>query len=644
MTGVLVILSVTASLWAHSEGPPPPPPPPPPPLRYPPPVVPLRWSWLHWWEANRELYLRPVVQGVHRQDTDPARLEALRAEATAALLSSLKDQDAEPRLAAALALGRIGAPAADGVIENLGEAAQNDASEQVRLHTVLAIGMIGGEAGESFLKAYQPESSRLRTAAVIATGFLQSPTPATRDGLRTLLADPSPPIRGASLWSLSQQPGGIDEATAINRITLEPSPWLVSPSEIALGGSAGERGARLLIQILLADPSVKSLPAWALLESVSRDKAGPINDKEAREWLAAHKRLYAYDPTPLGPGENAPNARVGRMVAGIEQVYLSRLRSSAAIALGNLGRQPGVVEALRQMIGQRDDDYNTPPKCFALVSLGQIGAHEGLADLLEVLSESDGRRPKPQKALESPKRGFAAIGLGLYARPYTSTQGETNRPEYEKAIELLRERLSDEREKLEVRAACAMALGLAGRTASLKTLIGGYESFDESNPLLGGYVLLARSLLGDRNLIEPVSATMARKHHHDETTDLLARRAAVLALGVSGTGEVIPHLVRFWDEPYHVNREVILALSLCGAEGVSAYVLPGVNGKGNQFERAYMAEVVGRMLSRGDPPPLSRFLIGSNFTVRYGLLEPYRTLGNQFLYVYLIPQFEDTWY
>jgi hypothetical protein len=261
-----------------------------------------------------------------------------------------------------------------------------------------------------------------------------------------------------------------------------------------------------------------------------------------------------------------------------------------------------------------------------------------------MLSDRDNRRPKPQKVLESPLRGFAAIGLGLYARLYNSPQGQADRPDYEKALELLQQRLADEREKLEVRAACAIALGLAGRTVSLKTLIGGYESFDETSPLLGGYALLARAMLGDRNLIEPVSAAIAREHDRDEMTDLLARRAAVLALGVAGTGDVVPHLVRFWDEPFHVNREVILALSLCSAEGVSQYVLPGVNGKGNQYERAYMAEVVGRILSRGGRPPLSRFLIGSNFTMRHGLLEPYYAISNPFLYLYLIPQFEDTWY
>ncbi|MEZ6193328.1 MAG: HEAT repeat domain-containing protein [Phycisphaerales bacterium] len=662
LTGVLVILFVAATLWAHGDN-------------VPQVIVipstpstadqvkPVRWSWLHWWETNRELYLRPPLQGEHRQDIDAARFAALRAEASAELLKALNDEAVEPRLAAALALGRLGAPPAEGVLEKLQERAGNDPSEQVRLHAVLAIGLIGGEVGEQALRSYQPETQRLRAAALIATGLLSSPNRATLDGLNTLLDDPSPSIRGAALSALAQQVGRIDTATLVKQIRRDPSPWLVSRSELTLGGSADETGVQLLIHILAdEDQAVQSPLAWGLLESVRSEKNKAIGRGSYKSWTEAHRRLFEQDPAALGDpadlmrdqindpdagtaGESSPrSARRQAMVLGIEEIYRSRLRSSAAIALGDVGPRPGVVQALQGVLHERDDDYNTAPKCFALISLGRIGAHEGLADLLDVLNDRGGRQLKPQKVLESPQRGFAAISLGLYARPYQSVQGVSDRPEYEKAIEMLQARLTDKREKVEVRAACAVALGLAGRTVSLKTLIGEYQAFDETNPLLGGYVLLARAMLGDRNLIGPVSQAMARKPDRDEMTDLLARRAAVLALGVSGAGEAIPHLIRFWDESYHVNREVILALSLCGTEGVSIHVIPQINRPDDHLERAYFAEVTGRMLERGAPPILSRCLIGSNFTMKDAQLEPYYTLSNQFLYNYLIPMAEVPWY
>lgn len=662
LTGVLVILSVAATLWAHGDivpriivdpqalteaGQ----------------VKPVRWSWLHWWEANRELYLRPPLQGEHRQDIDAARSATLRAEASAELIKALDDEAVEPRLAAALALGRLGAPSAEGVLDKLQERAEKDPNEPVRFHAVLAIGLIGGEPGERFLRSYQPATPRLRAAALIATGYLSSPTQATLDGLQTLLTDPSPSVRGAALSALNQQVGRVDQRTAIDGIRRESSPWLVSRYELSLGNSADEVGVGFLIRMLAADDqAMRALPAWRLLDTVRRDKIKAIGQSDYRSWMNAHRRLFDQDPMApddapdylrdrtndldggIGGGPKPKTARRLSMVWGIEEVYQSRLRSSAAIALGDVGQRPGVVEALQGVLHEREDDYNVQPKCFALISLGRIGARDALADLLDVLSDRDGRRPKPQKALESPQRGFAALGLGLYARPYESVQGVSDRPEYEKAIALLQDRLTDKREKLEVRAACAVGLGLAGRTASLKTLIVGYTAFDEENPLLSGYALLARAMLGDRNLIDPVTTAMARKPHHDEMTDLLARRAAVLALGVSGSGEAIPHLVRFWDESYHINREVILALSLCGSEGVSIHVIPVINRPDDRLERAYFAEVTGRILERGAPPILSRCLIGSNFTMKDLQLEPYYTFSNQFLYNYLIPMAEVPWY
>ncbi len=637
------------------------------PSKFPPKITALRWSWVHWWEANRELYIQLTGQGRHRQDSSASGLDAPRSEASAGLLETLNDPDIVPRLAAAQALGRIGGPAAEGVLDKLAEVAESDPREHVRLRALLSIGMIGGDESEPILGGYEPKTQRLRAASLIAMGFLPAPSDLLRDHLEGLLADPSPTVRAAAQWALAQQPGGLTGATAINRIVSERSPWLVSVDVLVLGPSLSERGVRVLSAIVTGDDVAEGWAAWKLLESVRRDKLGQREVVRYSSWVDAHRRLHALNPTPIvdlpdylredGPGPVGESLREDErerhrprnqsrleMVRGIEEIYQARLRSSAAIALGDAGDRQGVVESLQRLTQEREDDYNVQPKCFALISLGQIGAKKGLADLLEVLSDRDGRRPKPQKVLESPQRGFAAIGLGLYARSYDSPQGLSDRPGYEKAIELLTERLMDKREKLEVRSACAVALGLSGRTSNLKTLIGGYSTFDDASPLLGGYVLLGRGLLGDRNLIEPVVAAIERKPYHDETTDLLARRAAVLSLGVAGTSESIPVLVSFYDEPYYVNREVILALSLCGAEGVSSQVLPGLTDGENQYERAYMAEIVGRLLSRGEPPALSRFLIGSNFTVKNGLLEPYRRMGNPFLYDYLIPQFESKWY
>jgi HEAT repeat protein len=650
LAGVSVILMSAASLWAHSEQyfPPGPPQPPPIPMRQDQ-VLPLRWSWVHWWEANRSLYLRPPWQGGKLQDAGPAGIQAIRAEASGALLAALGDPQIEPRAAAALALGRLGAPAGEGVLEQLIAHVRQDPSEQVRFRALLAVGLIGGEDSESFLIGYDPPSLRLRASAVIAMGFLRSPTDRTLAGLRDMISKEVPAVRLAALWALSQHKAGIDADTYLRLLRRDPSPWMASYAELELGVRRDKFGDRLLVQIVTDGPSIGELAAWQLLASVRKQKLSSTSVKTYLRWVDAHRRLFSMDPTARPLGEKPPDFRGIKAVWGIEDIYRARLRSSAAIALAGAGDPAAAdrftaVATLRRLVNERPDDYNTAPKCFALVSLGQIGSPQGLEDLLRVASDTESQRPKPQVVLESPLRGFAMIALGLYARPYDSPQGVSNRPGYERAIAMLQGRLLDKGEKLEVRAACAVALGLSARTANLRPLIMGYEELDGASPLLGGYALLGRAMLGDRNLIGPVRAALARKPDYDETTDLLARRAAVLSLGVVGTGEVIPELVRAWDEPFYVNREVILALSLCEAPGVAGHVLPALSGSGNQYERAYMAQIVGMMLTAQDPPPLSRFLTGSNFTMKDGLMEPYRRISNRFLYEYLIPQFGGGWH
>jgi HEAT repeat protein len=622
----------------------------------------LRWSWVHWWEANRSLYLNPTSQSGSPQSASQEALASLRAQATADLILMLDDPDEEPRAAAALALGRLRHSEDIESVKALAVIAQNDTLEYIRARAVLAIGMIGGKDAKSFLLAYNPPSQRLRASTMLSMGLLRQPSARVMERLVNGLNQGETATRNAAWWALSQHPDSALLEHSSEIIQTSRSPWLVSGALLALRLTASEAGDRVLGMALLNDDTIQNLPVWKLLSQVTRDKpktialivrggsvpmpgGGQQVDQRLRNrWITHHKRVFAHEPTPVPVGASPPDYKRVRSVTGIEAIYRSRLRSSAAIALAGAQDRELAVEVLARLILEQDNDYNTVPKCFALISLAQISSPKSLEVLLHVATDKDGRRSKRQKDLESPLRGFAMIGLGLYARSEHTEQGSYDRPGYERALEMLQEILADKREKLEARAAAAVALGLSGRTANLKLLIGGYEAFDDTNPLLGGYVLLGRALLGDINVIEPARASLDRKPHHDKTTDLLARRAAVLALGVAGTNEAIPHLIWAWDQPFYVNREVIFALSLCDAPGVSVHLLPRLAGDGNRYERAFMAEAVGRLLNQDTLPPLSTFLIGSNFTMKNGLLDPIRFLENQFMYDYLIPQFQEVWY
>lgn len=624
--------------------------------------MPLRWSWIHWWEANRSLYLNPTSQAASSQDMDGQGFADLRTEAIDALIAMLQDPAPEPRAAAALALGRLRASDKPAALKGLTQVVLEDEEEYVRARALLAIGMIGGEPSENFLLEYEPPSLTLRAYALLSMGLLPEIGYRTHTGLNNQLNSNNPSTVMAAWWALSRHPDKNHAAAARQLIRSAPSPWLASNALHSLGEAQSQQNDNLLAHVLLGESKPMNVRSWDLLTDVASKKPlvreanifDGVDPTKPRSrnleippleiWYDQHERVFNLDPTPVPLGERPLNHRRTKAVTGIEAIYKSRLRSSAAIAMAGALDKERAVDWLIRLVQERDTKYNAAPKCFALISLAQIGTPRCLEALLLVATDKDGRRIKPQKALDSPMRGFAMIALGLYSRSLVTDQGPYNRPEYEQALRMLQERLSDDREKLEVRAAAAVALGLSGRTANLKLLISGYEAFDDTNPLLGGYVLLGRALLGDRNVIDPARAALERKPHHDKTTDVLARRAAVLAMGAAGTNEAIPHLIWAWDQPYYVNREVILALSLCEAPGVAVHLLPRMSADVGRFERAFMAEAVGRLLNQDTLPPMSVFLIGSNFTMKNGLLNPVRSLENEFMYQYLIPQFPEVWY
>ena len=663
LKGLLIGLCLSplpgSTTLAHSEPPPPPPKPPPKIHVKPVPrVYPLRWSWLHWWEANRDLYLTRLMQDREQTD-DPDQVAAGRAEAVGALLQGLGDPEAEPRAACALALGRMRETSA---VEPLIGLVENDPNQKVRFYALLAIGIIGSEQSEAFLIEHTYPSDFLRTAGTLGLGYLVEPSPETLSNLEDLVQarNERPSMADATAWALRQHPGDGTTEGFKSVLSTRPSPWLAVEAIRALGAAGDAQVDRLLIEMVRQGPRARRMPAWRLLDEVRDEKIKAIGRRASGQvpmtgdlsrqqkgsytrWLNAHRRLFNLAPTPLRFGEPPPDYKGTKMIRGIEEIYLARLRATAAIALADVGGDDA-VHALRQLVREKDDDYNIVPRCFAAISLGQIGSPESLPDLMALVEPRTGRRAKTQEELESPLRGFAAIALGLYARPYDSPQGQADRLDYDKAIDLLFERLMDRKEKQELRNACAVALGLTRRTVNLKPLITFNEKLEKDDTLLIGYVLLARAMLGDTNLVKPVQIVLAWKPHRDQTTDMLARRAAVLSLGVVGRRDVVPTLTRAWHESHYVNREVILALSLCGAVGVSEQVLPLLNDSENLYERAFMATILGELYVAERPPPLSRFLIGSNFTMKNGLKRPYRTLANEFLFDYLVELFEEDWY
>jgi hypothetical protein len=272
------------------------------------------------------------------------------------------------------------------------------------------------------------------------------------------------------------------------------------------------------------------------------------------------------------------------------------------------------------------------------MSLGQLGDASAVDVLGEILvsGRSDHKQPKP----DSPLRGYAALALGLYARPMQTAQGPADRPKWDKACELLAVRMADQKEELEVRTACAMALGLTGRTENLRYLQAASKTVQGDNDTLIGFTLLGRGMLGDKNILEPAkkylgSATKER----NSMSEVVGQRAAMLGLGLSGTEEAIPVLLSSWHLSYYPNREAPFALSLAGAYNTVDPLIKLMKESDNPWERVFAARSLGELFCRSRPQRLAWLTNGNNYMLKNNTLQPYRALANEFLFQSLIPAF-----
>jgi hypothetical protein len=248
---------------------------------------------------------------------------------------------------------------------------------------------------------------------------------------------------------------------------------------------------------------------------------------------------------------------------------------------------------------------------------------------------------------DSAVRGYAALALGLYARPYETAQGAADRPGFDRAVITLAERLEDENEAQEVRTACALALGLTQRTVVLPILQRSCAAIQQrgrkQDMLIFGYALLGRALAGDANLID-IAGRFVQSADDTSPSGILARRAGVLSLGVSRSSLAIPILANAWNLNFYVNREVIVALRLAGGSGAAAQsLLTRLRESTDIEERAYMAQALGEVLAVEQPTSLTRLIARSNYPVHNDKLIPLQRLANVFLYDYLIASFGDEW-
>ncbi len=635
-------------------------------------IYPLRWSWLHWWEANRDLYLIQSAQKVN-QEVQPDVLKAQRAKAVKALTAALGAQDWQVRSTAAFALGQMQEQAA---LADLMRLAQGDSRAEVQQTAVLAIGLLNSAEAEKTLTAKGRVADIVQLARAKALGLLMKILPATAKEFSRPGARIAMPVSVARIWMLSQLEGAATTDFYFETLKRTDNPWLAAEAMIALGKSGNQQTVNVLADVLLVTEMGQTLPVWRRLESVRLEKldmAGTLKNLRAvaantaleqfyREYLVRFGIWHRDSLAPSKPDWFDRSKQLYTLRLGWEEIYEGNLRAAAAIALGHMNN-PRARQALLLALQQdgaefggmwqdvnalaRAHEFSNLHKGMVLMSLGLQSDPACLDALLATL---DGRIVcRVERSIEeqanSPLRGYAALALGLYAKPVETPQGQEDRPGFERVCEVLSRCAANPDETSEVRAAATLALGLTGRTDNLRRFAAINENAVRLRDSMQiGYGLLARAMLGDQGIVKEVQALLAVPETPDSTADLLSRRAAVLALGVGGAQENIPVLTAAWHQSYYVNREISYALALCRAYSATDSLVEQLTQGENFWSRSFGARCLADLFMPRGRRRIARMLNLTNYAMRNNSNLFFQGIANEFLTYLLIPSFGEIWY
>ena len=642
----LVVLACCAVVWGHGS-PPPALPPAPPAVNDVTNVVhvkPVRWSWVHWWESNRDVYLKVLVQA-RQQEPDQAALARMRKGAGDALMEALKDDAYAARASAAIALGQM---RYQGALEPLKTLADKDSNDAVRRCAVIAIGLLDTPGAQDALQQVAAVSPVMAQARQVAFGLMTDVNVAVADNLRRQLGGSDAAAEAIAAWALRLNRNAGNDKALGDMIAGKDALWPANEALLAMRGVDSSKG---LAAFLLGAPSARSSPAWRALEQLATALKLQVYDlrpgnyeRKYGDYVKATEEFNKNNPNRAATTQPTGKPKVRSICVGYEEIYLARLRASAAIALGEHDDDISRA-ALRKCLEEKPDGFNHLYQELAMIALGKLHDAQGADMLLRGLNSKPARNGPPDKDDQTLSlKGFAAIGLGLYCRPVPSPQGTIYPPHSDTICEALAKHMADAGEDIEVRSACAVALGLSGRTETLKHLVAASEKLRAGDDLLNGYVLLARGMLGDHNIIEPAAKYLEVRNDKVDPAGIMGRRAAVLGLGLTGLPEAVPPLVKAWDLSYYVNREVPIALSLCKAYGQYEPLVKLMKDKTSKpLERAFAARCLGELFISERPQRLAGVTNGGNYMFKNMPMMPYQALANEFLYTYLMAMFGEEW-
>ncbi len=629
-------------------------------------VYPERRTWLQWWESNREEFLRPAPLSAADHLVQKVQVpDHLRAKAVEALTGLLRSQSWRDRAEAAIALGRIGDASA---LDALQKMAGRDTNKTARQAAQLGIALLGGDRAEQALvkAAVRPDPAGRGALSALAATTKQWSEQATRDLSRAARGRDAQ-TSSAALRALRNEQQRPDAQVFREILATTKNPWLTVEAILGLGAAESVPDVPLLSNLLLGADGATDAPCWRAIQISRGIRLATVGQFAATEQRAYQDSLARYvdelnqwsrmTGRPASPQQRRqPGAPEWHVVpVGLEEIFLGHFRAAAAVALGRID-DPRARAALVQALAQdgrewgalsqdpnalaRIHQFSELHKAMAIMSLGRNGDESGLQALLATLA---GQIPNiagypPERLKDSPLRAYAALALGIYARPVAKDDQQLDRAGWDRACRALAERLQDATELPDVRTAAALALGLASRPQNLKTL----QAIDvrkEPDMMLAGHLLLARAMLADAGVPALAEALLLRERPDGTVGDTLGRRAAVLAMGVLGGPDVVLVLKWAHGQPGPVREEVGRALALGkgfnAAEELIETVRNGQDAKG----RAVAARWLGQLLMKEDRDPLSQLIRDSVYALRDDASQPVRDMAGEFL-GRLVPTFQ----
>lgn len=590
------------------------------------------FSWVYWWEANGQAYLREAVSDRALPDDGPAS-RRWRASAVAALVPLLEDTEPAVREQAVVALARVGhAPLEQKLIGAAGEPRTadvrdsawliDDPSQRVRCAAWLAMGLLETPRCRAALAQALVLPGPEQAARVAAIGLLSELDPEHLAALTALLTDYDTPdeVKRWVVWAVDRHAEAIapERRDAVYRWALQSVPSTFVISQVLSSEDYARRhgGTARLLEVIRYYPDVR---AWAGYEAIRALPQGTSHGSTPRrlsmETRIAASLMLAHLPPPQRQRDRTElrDTLHRRMMAGNRAGVLDFNRGVDTIAfalhsdatpedqqvLYDLMRGFTVIP-VDEAILLDDDDELTPEDMVKRQSDATVRPYAALAVGLLIRRETEGT------ALYAawPREHLDGIELDRLKRRFG---------------ERLSRAIADDNEPMDYRAACALALGLTGDPIYIGMLteeLGRLRAGDE--PVLG-YGLLALAMLGDERAAEPARRYLTRPGVVTGIDDLVGRRASLQALGVLGErgGEDARKTLEMaWGDDPWMSIEVGRTTQWSGLYEALPAMLGGAR-SGNVRWRVASAMSLGAAMDRTFPSRVEALSDGVNFTMTF---------------------------